>query len=140
MLYITEIWKSAGWSAIIYLAAIAGIDTEQYEAAEIDGATRLMRIWHITLPGIFPTVTVLFILACGNLMNAGFDQIFNMSNPAVMGVSETMDMYIYRITFQAAADFSFSSAVSLIKSVINLILLLAANKLFKIVTGAGLFA
>jgi putative aldouronate transport system permease protein len=80
LIYITDIWKTAGWSAIIYLAAISGIDAEQYEAAEIDGATRLQRIRHISLPGIKGTVVVMFILAMGYLMSAGFDQLFNMSN------------------------------------------------------------
>lgn len=139
MLYISEMWKSSGWTAIIYLAAIAGIDMEQYEAAEIDGASRLQRILHVTLPNILSTIAVMFILACGNLMTAGFDQIFNMSNAAVKGVSETLDMYIYNITFQASADFSFSSAVSLFKSVINLLLLLGADKLCRIITGTGMF-
>ncbi len=139
LLYITENWKSAGWSAIIYMAAIAGIDQEQYEAAEIDGASRLQRMIHITLPGIQVTVTVMFILAVGNLMTAGFDQVFNLSNPATATVAETLDMYIYRVTFQSASDFSFSTAVSLFKSVINFFLLVAADRLSKRFGGSGLF-
>jgi len=139
MLYITEIWKSSGWSAIIYLAAIAGIDTEQYAAAEIDGASRIQRIYYVTLPNIASTIIVMFILACGNLMTAGFDQVFNMSNAAVKHVAETLDMYIYDITFLSATDFSFSTAISLFKSVVNLLLLLGANKLLKMTSGSGLF-
>jgi putative aldouronate transport system permease protein len=139
MLYITEIWKSSGWSAVIYLAAIAGIDIEQYEAAEIDGASRIQRIFCVTLPNISSTIAVLFIISVGNLMTLGFNQIFNLSNAAVRSISETLDMYIYNITFQAAADFSFSSAVSLFKSVINLLLLLGADKFLKTVSGVGLF-
>jgi len=140
VVYLTDIWKTAGWSAIIYMAAIAGIDTEQYEAAEIDGASRLQRMWYITLPGIKPTIFVLFILAVGYLMSGGFDQIFNLSNPATIKVAETLDMYIYRITFRGSVDFSFSAAVALFRSVINLLLLFAADRFMKRVGGSGLLA
>ena len=138
LVFITDAWKGAGWSAIIYMAAISGIDVEQYEAAEIDGASRLQRIWHITLPGIKSTIVVLFILAVGNLMSGGFDQIFNLSNPATIKVAEILDMYIYRITFSGSVDFSFSSAVSLFRSVINLLLLLTADRIIRRVDGTGL--
>ncbi|HHY83730.1 MAG TPA: sugar ABC transporter permease [Clostridiales bacterium] len=140
LVYITDIWKSAGWSAIIYMAAIAGIDIEQYEAAEIDGASRLQRMWYITLPGIKSTIVVLFILAVGYLMSGGFEQIFNLSNAATWKVAETLDMYIYRITFRGSVDFSFSAAVSLFRSVINLVLLLAADRISKRIGGSGLLA
>jgi putative aldouronate transport system permease protein len=138
MVYLTDAWKSGGWSAIIYMAAIAGIDTEQYEAAEIDGASRMQRMWYITLPSIKTTIIVLFILAVGNIMTAGFDQIFNISNPATIKVAETLDMYIYRITFKSVADFSFSTAVSLFKSVINFVLIFAADRIAKLLGGSGL--
>jgi len=140
MLYITDIWKGAGWSCIIYMATIAGIDQEQYEAAEIDGASRFQRARFITLPGMRNTITVLFILAVGNLMNAGFDQIFNLSNPATRSVAETLDIYIYRITFQSITDFSFSTAISLFRSIINFILILSADRVSKLFGGDGLFA
>jgi putative aldouronate transport system permease protein len=139
MLYLTENWKSTGWNMIIYIAAIAGINTEQYESAQIDGTTRLQSIWYITLPGLRNTIVVLFILAIGNLMSGGFDQIFNLSNPATARVTEILDMYIYRITFQGAADFSFSSAVSLFRSVVNFCLLLTADKICKLLGSEGLF-
>jgi len=140
VVYLTDIWKSAGWSAIIYMAAISGIDTEQYEAAEIDGSTRLQRMMYITLPGIKPTIIVLFILAMGYLMSGGFDQIFNLSNPATIRVAETLDMYIYRITFRGSVDFSFSAAVALFRSLINLTLLFSADRIMKRVSGSGLLA
>ncbi len=140
MLYITENWKGAGWSAIIYMAAISGIDTEQYEAADIDGAGRLMKMVYITLPCIKPIIVVMFILAVGGIMNAGFDQIFNLSNPAVRDVSDILDTYIYRITFQSSADFSFSTAISLFKSVINFIFLISCDRVSKLVGENGLFA
>jgi putative aldouronate transport system permease protein len=140
IVYLTDIWKSAGWSAIIYMAAISGIDTEQYEASEIDGATRIQRMWFITLPGIKATITVLFILAIGNLMTGGFEQIFNLSNPATMRVAEILDMYIFRITFRGGIDFSFSAAVALFRSVVNLVLLLCADRIIKRLTGGGLLS
>ncbi len=140
VVYLTDIWKTAGWSAIIYMAAIAGIDTEQYEAAEIDGSSRLQRMWYITLPGIKPTIFVLFILAVGYLMSGGFDQIFNLSNSATIRVAETLDMYIYRITFRGSVDFSFSAAVALFRSTINLLLLFFADRFMKLVGGSGLLA
>lgn len=139
LLYITEIWKSAGWTAIIYMATISGIDLEQYEAAEIDGASRLRRMWHITLPGIKATAIVMFILAVGNIMAAGFDQVFNLSNPATIKAAETLDMYIYRITFKSATNFSYSTAVSLFKSIINFALLITADRVAKLLGGEGLF-
>jgi putative aldouronate transport system permease protein len=139
LVYLSDIWKSSGWSAIIYLAAISGIDAEQYEAAEIDGATRFQRIVHISMPGIKGTIVVMFILAMGYLMSAGFDQLFNISNAATVRSAEILDMYIYRVTFLAASDFSFSSAVSLFRSIINFILLITADRLSRAVGGQGLF-
>ena len=94
LLYITENWKSAGWSAIIYMAAISGIDMDQYEAADLDGASRLQKIFRITLPNILPTISVMFVLQMGSLMSGGFDQIFNLSNPAVKDVSRDFG-YVY---------------------------------------------
>ncbi|MDR2095557.1 MAG: ABC transporter permease subunit [Treponema sp.] len=138
MLYFTDIWKYAGYGSIIYLAAISGIDTGLYEAADIDGAGRWSKLAHITIPSIMPTIVIMFILTSGTLMTIGFDQIFNMSNAAVKDSVEVLDMYIYRITFQSAADFSFSTAVSLFRSVLNMLLLLGANKLSKMMGGGGL--
>ncbi|MBO5070995.1 MAG: sugar ABC transporter permease [Roseburia sp.] len=135
LLYITENWKEMGWSAIIYIAAIAGIDPTLYEAAEIDGASRLRRIWHITLVGIRPTIAIMFILAVGNVMNAGFDQIFNMRNGLVEDAARILDTYVYDITFARVPDYGFSTAVGLFKSVVNLLLLLIANKMTFFITG-----
>lgn len=139
MLYLSEIWKSSGWSAIVYIAAISGIDQEQFEAAKIDGASRVQCMFRITLPSILPTIIVMFILAAGNLMTSGFDQIFNLSNPATKDVAEVLDMYIYRVTFQGSTDFGYSTAVSLFRSIINMSLLLLADKGAKAFGGTGLF-
>lgn len=140
LLYITENWKAAGWTMIIYLAAIAGIDAEQYESARIDGATRLQSMWYITLPAIKSTIIVLLILQVGNIMTQGFDQIFNISNPATSKAGEILDIYIYRITFQSSADFSFSTAVSLFRSVINFAFLVSADRITRMLGLDGLFA
>lgn len=139
LLYITDIWKYAGYGSIIYLAAISGIDTDQYEAADIDGATRWQKLVHITLPSILPTIIIMFIMTTGTMMSAGFDQIFNMSNAAVKDSVEVLDMYIYRITFQSAADFSFSTAVSLFRSIVNMLFLIVSDRGSKLMGGGGLF-
>ena len=140
LLYYTDIWRTAGWNTIVYLAAITDIDMEQYEAAEIDGASRFQMITHVTLPSIRGTIIIMFILATGNIMTAGFNQVFNFSNAAVRSVAETLDMYIYRITFQAAPDFGFSMAITLFRSTINMILLLIADRGSRLMGGNGLFS
>ena len=140
LLYFTNIWHSAGWSMIVYLAAITDIDMEQYEAAEIDGASRWQMITHVTLPSIANTIVIMFILAAGNIMTAGFDQVFNFSNPAVRKTAETLDMYIYRITFQSAPDFGFSMSVTVFRSTINMLLLLITDRGAKLLGGSGLFS
>ncbi|MFD1178721.1 ABC transporter permease [Paenibacillus puldeungensis] len=138
MLILTDIWKSTGWGAIIYLAAISGIDQDQYESAQIDGASRMQQMFKITLPNIMPTIMIMFILAVGGLMSSGFDQIFNLANAATKNVSEVLDVYIYRVTFQSATDFSFSTAVSLFRSLVNMILLVLADRVSKMMGGDGL--
>ena len=138
-LFVTNIWKESGWSSIIYLAAISAIDVEQYESAEIDGITRGQKMLYITLPGIASTISVMFILAVGNVMNAGFDQIFILYNGTVLKVADIIDTYIYRITFEGPTDFSFSTAVGLFKSVINFAFLIGADRITRRVAGHGLF-
>jgi putative aldouronate transport system permease protein len=139
VLYITDIWKEAGWSSIIYIAAISGIDEELYEAALIDGANRIQKILHITLPCIAGTIAILFILSVGNLLNAGFDQIFNMYNAVVRDVSNILDTYIYDMTFRQAPDYGFSAAIGLFKSVIGLLLIIGADRVSKKLTGHGVY-
>jgi putative aldouronate transport system permease protein len=139
-LYVTSNWKEMGWSAIIYMAAIAGIDTTLYEAARVDGATRLKQIWHVTLPGILSTIVIMFILQVGGMMNAGFDQVFNLRNDVVKSVSQILDTYVYDITFLSTPNYGFSTAVGLFKSVINFFLLFLANTVTKKISGQGMFA
>lgn len=139
MLYVTENWKEAGWGAIIYMAAIAGIDPTLYEAASIDGASRLRQIWHITLSCLKPTISIMFILRIGDIMNAGFDQIFNMRNDVVRVSSQILDTYVYDVTFLATPNYGFSTAVGLFKGVINFILLGIANQVVGLMTGTKMF-
>jgi putative aldouronate transport system permease protein len=131
MLIFTEIWKESGWSCIMYLAAIAAINPELYEGATIDGANRWHKAVYITWPGIRDMAAILLILSIGNAMNANFDQVFNMYNPAVFSSADIIDTYVYRITFQLQADYGFSTAVGLFKGVINFTLLIAANAVVK---------
>jgi putative aldouronate transport system permease protein len=120
------IWQNAGWSSIIYLAALAGIDPEQHEAAMMDGASRLQRIWHVNIPGIMPTVVILFILEIGGLLSVGFEKVFLMQNPLNLEASEVISTYVYKVGL-LQVQYSFSAAVGLFNSVINFILLIAVN-------------
>jgi len=131
LLVISAIWKESGWDCIIYLTAITAIDPTLYESADIDGANRWHKMLHITWPGMKHTAVILLILAVGHAMNAGFDQIFNMYNPAVYSVADIIDTYVYRITFELQPDYGFSTAVGLFKGVTNCVLLLSANAVAK---------
>ncbi|MFD0959104.1 ABC transporter permease [Paenibacillus chungangensis] len=124
------IWKESGWGTIVFLAALAGVNTELYEAATVDGASRWRRIWHITLPAIRSTVVILLILRLGTVLDNGFEQIFLMLNPYVREVGEVLDTYVYYKGI-LQSDFSFATAVGLFKSVVGLILVITANKLAK---------
>jgi len=139
LLYVTEIWKTAGWSAIIYLAAISSIDPEQYDAATVDGANRLQRMWHITLPSITSTISFMLILSLAGIMNAGFDQIYNMWNDVVRDSANIIDTYVYQITFQAMPDYGFSTAVGLFKSIINFAMILGADRVIRKLSGNGIY-
>lgn len=128
MLLISGVWKSAGWGAIIYLSALSSVDPTLYEAAIIDGANRVQCLFHITLPCITSTIVVMLILNMGNVMNAGFDQIFNLYNATVLDKADIIDTYVYRLAFNDG-NFSYSTAVGIFKSVVNCTLLLTVNKI-----------
>ncbi|WP_141503203.1 ABC transporter permease subunit [Paenibacillus luteus] len=132
------IWKEAGWGTIIFLAALSGINPSLYEAAVVDGANRWRQIWHITLPALRSTIVILFILRLGTVLDSGFEQIFLMLNPFTMDVGNVLDTYVYFKGIQNA-DFSFGTAVGLFKSLIGLILILAANRLAKKYGEEGVF-
>ena len=127
IVFLSNIWKEVGWSAIIYLAAIAGINPELYEAARVDGANRFQQLRAITWPSIRGTAGILLILAVGSTMNGGFEQIFNLYNAAVYSTGDIIDTYVYRSTFAEGSSFGVSTAVGLFKAVLNFALLYAAN-------------
>ncbi len=135
----SDIWKELGWSAIIYLAAISGIDPQMYEAATVDGASRFQKIRFITIPSITGTVAILFVLAVSGLLNTNFEQILVLKNSLnAPPTAEVIDTYVYRMGIQSAR-FSYATAIGLFKSVIALILLLTANKMTRKLTGHGLY-
>ena len=139
LIFISSDWKEMGWSAIIYLATISGINPELYEAARIDGAGRGQLAWHITLPCIRGTIAIMLVMQVASMMNAGFDQLFNLSNVAVREVSDIIDTLIYRKAFSDGANFGYTTAIGLFKSVINFAMLLLANGLVKKTTGKGIY-
>jgi len=122
----SEIWKSTGWNAIIFLAAISGIDVQLYEAAEADGAGRLRKIWHITLPGITTVIVVILIMNIGWMMNVGFERQMLLGNPAIREWAEVLDVYILRFGV-GTGRFSYGTAIGIFRSVVSIFLLLSAN-------------
>lgn len=138
MLIITDVWKSFGYGAIIYLAALTAIDPGQYEAAAIDGAGRFKRMIHITIPGILPTIMLVTIMNLPNILNAGFDQIFNLYNPLVMQTADIIDTYVYRVGL-VGRQYSLGTAVGLMRSIVGIILMLSANKIAQKTTDYRIF-
>lgn len=133
------LYKGMGYSAIMYLSGMSGIDQELYEAASIDGAGRFAKIMHVTIPGIMPTFIVLLVMQiAGMLSGAGFDQYYVFQNPMVTNKLEVLDTYIYKIGLQQA-NFGFATAAGMLKSLISVMLLSIANKLSKIIRGSGLY-
>ncbi|MBZ4665627.1 ABC transporter permease subunit [Mahella sp.] len=126
ILVLSDIWKESGWGTVIYMAALAGIDPQLYEAAVIDGASRLQRMRHITLPSLMPTIIIMLILRMGSIMDAGFEQVFLLLNPSVMAVGDIIDTFVYRVGLEQQ-QYSFSTAVGLFKSVINIIFVVGTN-------------
>ncbi|GGA30397.1 ABC transporter permease [Paenibacillus physcomitrellae] len=126
----SDLWQSAGYASVVYLAALAGIDPVLYEAAKVDGASRLQKIIHVDLPGILPTVTILLILNVGNIMALGFEKIYLLQNPLNTSSSEVIATYVYKMGL-LNANYSFATAVGLFNSVINLVLLVLVNGLAK---------
>ncbi len=132
------IWQSTGWSAIIYIAALAGVSPELHEAAIVDGATRMQRILNIDLPSIMPTMVIILILNCGSIMGVGFEKAYLMQNPLNTGVSEIISTYIYKVGL-INSEYGLSTAVGIFNSVVNAILLLTVNKIANKVSGSGLW-
>lgn len=134
----SDVWKGFGFNSIIYLAALAGIDQTLYEAAEMDGAGRWRKMWHITLPGIRSTIALLAILSLGGILEAGFDQVFNLYNPLVYSTGDILDTYVYRTGLQGL-NFSLGTAVGLLKSVVSFILITTGYWLSKKLLGYRIF-
>ncbi|NLE89726.1 MAG: sugar ABC transporter permease, partial [Dehalococcoidales bacterium] len=132
------IWQSVGWNTIIYLAALTAINPELYEAASIDGASRLRKIWHVTLPGLRPTIMTLLILSLGNIIGSSFDRPYALQNNLVNNVSNVISIFVYNNGIKGL-QFSLTTAVGLFQSVINVIFLVAANKIAKKFGERGLF-
>lgn len=132
------VWQTMGWSSIIYIAALAGIDPQLHEAARVDGASRLRRIWHINLPGIAPTIIVLLILNMGSILGVGFEKVFLMQNDLNMESSDVISTNVYRSGI-LGAQYSFSAAVGLFNSVVNFIMLLTVNRIARKVSSSSLW-
>lgn len=138
VLVLSGIWKEIGWGTIVYLAAIAGVDEQLYEAAKMDGASRVRQIWHITLPGISYIMVILFILSIGHILDAGFEQVYLLYSPPVYQVADIIDTYVYRKGL-VEVSYSFAAAVSLFKSVIGVILILGTNYIAKKLDQEGIW-
>lgn len=139
LIYILSgIWQSTGWNSIIYLAALAGIDQEQYEAAKIDGAGRLAQLWYITLPGLIPTISMLLVLNLGKVLSVGYEKILLLYQPLTYEVADVISTYVYRVGM-VDGNYSYSTAIELFNSVINIIFLLVSNKISKKMGQSGLF-
>jgi putative aldouronate transport system permease protein len=135
---ISDLWQFVGWNSIIYLAALSGIDQEQYEAARIDGAGRFKQMLHITLPGLMPTITVLFILRMGSVLNVGFEKVLLLYSEATYEVGDVISTYVYRRGIMQA-DYSYATAVGLFNSVVNVAFLITANMIIKKHSDSALF-
>ncbi|ADU28827.1 ABC transporter permease [Evansella cellulosilytica] len=133
-----DVWKNVGWNSIIYLAAIAMIDTQQYEAAQIDGASRLQRIWHITLPGMKPVIIILLIMNLGYILESGFEAQYLLMNPQNRDFAENLDIYVLRYGI-SMGNFSLATAAGIFKTIVSFIFLFSANAIAKKMGEARLF-
>ncbi|WP_245600143.1 ABC transporter permease [Paenibacillus harenae] len=138
ILVLSHVWQTIGWGTILYLAAMTGIDPGLYEAARIDGASRLRQAWHITLPGITPIIAILLILSIGGLLNAGFEKVLLLYSPSVYSVADIIDTYVYREGLNKL-NYSFATAVGVFKNILAMILILGANYVAKKMNQTGIW-
>lgn len=138
ILFSMDLWRNIGWDSIIYLAAMSGVDVSLYEAASIDGCSKLKKIWHITLPGIRGTIGLLFIMGVGGLLSSGFEQIYLLRTPGNMAVADTLDTFVVRIGLMNG-QFGYATAVGLVQGVVGLVLVVVCNKISKKYTEVGLW-
>ncbi|MGO4693088.1 ABC transporter permease [Paenibacillus sp. 2TAB26] len=134
----SHIWKTIGWDSIIYLAAIAGINQDMYEAAKIDGASKWAEIWHITLPSIRPTILIVFILSLGSILSAGFDQLYLLKMPGNSDLVDILDTYVIRVGLQQG-QYGYATAVGMMQGVIALVLVVTANRFARKVSGTSVW-
>lgn len=135
---LSGVWQGAGWSSVIYYAALSGVDKSLLEAADMDGATRLQKIWHVNLPVIMPTILVMLILQCGSLLSVGYEKAYLLQTSSNLTGSEIISTYVYKVGL-VQSDFSFSTAAGLFNTVVNCVILVSANQLSKKVAKTGLF-
>ncbi len=135
---VTDIWKELGWGTIVYLAAITGIDPTYYEAAKIDGAGKFKQVWYVTIPSILPMILLMMVLSVGNVLQAGFEQVFNLYSPQVYSTGDIIDTYVYRIGV-IEAQFDLATAVGLFKSAISFVLIIVGYKLADKLAGYKVF-
>ena len=133
----SHIWQRTGYNSVIYIAALAGVSPELHEAAIVDGANKIQRIWHIDIPSILPTAIILLIMDTGNILSLGFEKVYLMQNDLNLGVSEIISTYVYKIGL-INAQYSYSTAIGLFNNVVNLIILLSVNKLADKLSGTSL--
>jgi putative aldouronate transport system permease protein len=138
LLVISEIWRSAGWDSLLYLAAIFAIDPALYEAAEMDGASRWQKIWHVTIPGIIPTIATLFILNMGMFLSADLNQVINFQNDVNASAIDILDTYVYRMGL-STGEYALATAAGLFKAVIGMILVVTSHLVSKRLTGKGVW-
>ena len=136
MLVISDIWKEVGWGAIIYLAALSGVSEDLYEASELDGANKVQQLFNVTIPQILPTISIMLILRVGGLIGGGFDQIYNLYNSTVYEYADVLDTFIYRYGI-GDGQFEVGTAIGLFSNIINIVLLLGANKVVEIINKVG---
>jgi ABC-type polysaccharide transport system, permease component len=136
ILVITDIWKGFGWNSVIYIASLSNIDVKMYEAAIIDGASRLKRIIFITIPSLGPVIVISLILSCSNILNIHFDQVYNLYNPMVMNVADIIDTYVYRRGL-IDMDYSYTTAVGIFKSLVSMMLMITTNSIANRYGGKG---
>ena len=130
-------WKNAGWAAIMYLAAISGIDDQMIEAAKVDGATRMQIIWHITIPSLLPTYFVIVMLNLANFLSNGMEQYFVFQNAFNQDYIEVLDLYVYNMSISGTGMYPLSTAISILKSIVSVVLLFVTNTVSKLVRGEG---
>lgn len=138
---LSTVWQNSGWQSIIYIAALAGVDAQLHEAAQIDGASRIQRIWHVDLPHIQPTIMILLIMGIGNIMSVGFEKAYLMQNSLNLKHSELISTYVYRIGLSGTGktDFAYATAIGLFNALINLVLILGANAVSRRVSETSLW-